>query len=204
MTINDVGYELNTATASDAEVEFAIHPDKITHTSDRHNHQNYWVPRQSRFVMKISLFWRLQWARRLAQTINRPCSSVREFCRRHRRSSRLWCNKLSRTWLWTGQDQKWLHRKVAGLVWTERPHLSGGFLKPVIPHPLVVSGALGLSINGSLLPQIFVSMMNWELPLIEVYLVIKLRRPLSSKYSGINYPTVPSGISMHAVGCTSR
>ena len=39
MTINDVGYELNIETASEAQVEFAIHPDKITHTRNRDNHQ---------------------------------------------------------------------------------------------------------------------------------------------------------------------
>ena len=39
MTINDVGYELNIETASDAQVEFAIHPDKSTHTRNRDNHQ---------------------------------------------------------------------------------------------------------------------------------------------------------------------
>ena len=34
MKINNVGYELNTATASDAQVEFLSNKDKFTHTSN--------------------------------------------------------------------------------------------------------------------------------------------------------------------------
>ena len=40
MAINDAVYELNTATASDAQVKFASNPDAITHTSNGINHQN--------------------------------------------------------------------------------------------------------------------------------------------------------------------
>ena len=39
MTINNVGYELNTATASDAQIYFASNPDKSTHTSNGDNYQ---------------------------------------------------------------------------------------------------------------------------------------------------------------------
>ena len=35
MKINDIEYELNTATASDAKVDLASKPDKVTHTSNR-------------------------------------------------------------------------------------------------------------------------------------------------------------------------
>ena len=40
MTINDVGYELNTVTASDAEVKFTSDPDRITRTNNGITHQN--------------------------------------------------------------------------------------------------------------------------------------------------------------------
>ena len=39
ITINEVGYELNTATASDAQVEFASNLDKSTHTRNVITHQ---------------------------------------------------------------------------------------------------------------------------------------------------------------------
>ena len=39
MTINDVRYELNNATASDAQVEFASDPDEIIHTSNGDTHK---------------------------------------------------------------------------------------------------------------------------------------------------------------------
>ena len=41
MTINGAGCELNTATASDAQVELASDPNKITHTSNGDTDQNY-------------------------------------------------------------------------------------------------------------------------------------------------------------------
>ena len=34
MTINNTGYELNIATPSDAQVDLAINPDTVTHTSN--------------------------------------------------------------------------------------------------------------------------------------------------------------------------
>ena len=34
MTINSIIYELNTATVSDAQVDLAINPDTVTHTSN--------------------------------------------------------------------------------------------------------------------------------------------------------------------------
>ena len=40
MKINFVGYKLNSATASDAQVEFASDPDGITHNSNGITHQN--------------------------------------------------------------------------------------------------------------------------------------------------------------------
>ena len=40
-TINDVGYELNTAIASDTQVNLASDHDKVTHTSNRIIDQNY-------------------------------------------------------------------------------------------------------------------------------------------------------------------
>ena len=40
MKINDVGYELNAATASDAHVEFLINPDRNTHTNNEITQQN--------------------------------------------------------------------------------------------------------------------------------------------------------------------
>ena len=39
MKINNVGYELNAATASDAQVEFLSNKDKFTHTSNGITHQ---------------------------------------------------------------------------------------------------------------------------------------------------------------------
>ena len=39
ITINDVGYEFNRETASDAQVEFASDLDKINHTSNKDTHQ---------------------------------------------------------------------------------------------------------------------------------------------------------------------
>ena len=39
MKLNDFGYKLNTATASEAQVEFVRNIDKITHTSYGINHQ---------------------------------------------------------------------------------------------------------------------------------------------------------------------
>ena len=39
MKINDVGYQLNTATASDSQVKFVINTYKITYTSNGDNHQ---------------------------------------------------------------------------------------------------------------------------------------------------------------------
>ena len=39
MTINNISYELNTATPLDAQVGFAINKDKINLTSNRDNHQ---------------------------------------------------------------------------------------------------------------------------------------------------------------------
>ena len=35
MTIKYIGYELNTATASDTQVDLASNPDTVTHTSNR-------------------------------------------------------------------------------------------------------------------------------------------------------------------------
>ena len=40
MTTNDVGYELNTATVSDAQFAFASNPDEINHTNNGITHQN--------------------------------------------------------------------------------------------------------------------------------------------------------------------
>ena len=40
MEINDVVYELNPATASDAQVEFSSNQEGITHTNNGINHQN--------------------------------------------------------------------------------------------------------------------------------------------------------------------
>ena len=39
MTINDIGYELNTETASETQVKFVSNPDKIIHTSNKYTHQ---------------------------------------------------------------------------------------------------------------------------------------------------------------------
>ena len=39
MTINGVGYELNIASASAAQVEFVSNPYKVTHTRNYNNHQ---------------------------------------------------------------------------------------------------------------------------------------------------------------------
>ena len=40
MTINEIEYKLNTATASDAQVEFASNPGGITHNSNVFTHKN--------------------------------------------------------------------------------------------------------------------------------------------------------------------
>ena len=40
MTINDVGYELNTETTSEAHVELASNPDVINHTKNGITHKN--------------------------------------------------------------------------------------------------------------------------------------------------------------------
>ena len=39
MKINDIRYELNSATTIDTQVEFGSNPDKITHTRNGINHQ---------------------------------------------------------------------------------------------------------------------------------------------------------------------
>ena len=43
MTINNVGYELNTATVSDVQVDLASNPDTITQTSNGMIDQKYLV-----------------------------------------------------------------------------------------------------------------------------------------------------------------
>ena len=40
MTTNDVGYELNKATVSDAQFAFTSNPDEINHTNNGITHQN--------------------------------------------------------------------------------------------------------------------------------------------------------------------
>ena len=57
MTINDVGYELNTSTASDAQVKFARDPDTITCISNVINHQKLLSSRTTGVFHKdISVF----------------------------------------------------------------------------------------------------------------------------------------------------
>ena len=57
MTINGVIYELNTATTSDAQFEFASNTDKITHTRNGDTHQKVLSSRMIRiFHEDMSVF----------------------------------------------------------------------------------------------------------------------------------------------------
>ena len=56
-TIDDVGYDLNTETKSDAQVEFARDPSKTTHTSNGITHQKLLSSRKIRICHEdISVF----------------------------------------------------------------------------------------------------------------------------------------------------
>ena len=57
MTINDVGYELNAATASDAQVGFARNPEKNTHTSNGITHQKLLSIRTIGIFQKYISIW---------------------------------------------------------------------------------------------------------------------------------------------------
>ena len=57
ITINDVVYELNAATVSDSQVEFARDSNGINHTNNRINHQNLLSSRMIRiWHKKVTVF----------------------------------------------------------------------------------------------------------------------------------------------------
>ena len=159
---------------SDTLVKFGIHPDKSTNTSNRDNCQKLLsghtigICNEDISILDHPMGTKIGANNQLDLLISTGV------LRRHRHSICLWYKKSSWEWLCIGWDQTGLRQKLLGMMWTQLLHISGGFVKPVLPHPLVVSGALGFPINGSILPQIYGTLMNLALPLIEISLVNQL------------------------------